>query len=294
MGEDFVFVPCKGTEATAETVKKLYLEEVRKYGLEQVQILTSYRVKTAAGVVELNRALEDLINPPMVGKKEQADGLLVYYTEWNENAIFGAYTNDTRKVAAYNVRAALDVETFVAGSSIWCFSDIFEEMHQFPQEFHGGFGIMTLNGIPKPVFYAMKMLAQVGDERIDLGADATTGEIGIGAFRSKDEIQVLLFRQKMKNLDFPKEKACIRIELEKAPQTVTVQRIDEEHGNPLKMWEEQGCPADLNHREVQELIEKSIVKEETVEYQYENQMLLMEAELGVNDVYLIRIKQGNK
>ena len=61
MGEDFIFVPCDGTEPTAEMVKKLYLEEVQKYGLEQVQILTSYRVKTAAGVVELNRTLEDLI-----------------------------------------------------------------------------------------------------------------------------------------------------------------------------------------------------------------------------------------
>ncbi len=74
MGEDFVFVPCKGTEETAEMVKNLYLEEVRKYGLEQVQILTSYRVKTAAGVVELNRALEDLINPPDAGKCELAIG----------------------------------------------------------------------------------------------------------------------------------------------------------------------------------------------------------------------------
>lgn len=78
MGEDFVFVPCKGTEPTAEMVKKLYLEEVRKHGLEQVQILTSYRVKTAAGVVELNRTLEDLINPPGVGKNELTIGKDVF------------------------------------------------------------------------------------------------------------------------------------------------------------------------------------------------------------------------
>lgn len=78
MGEDFIFVPCDGTEPTAEMVKKLYLEEVQKYGLEQVQILTSYRVKTAAGVVELNRTLEDLINPPAAGKNELAIGKDVF------------------------------------------------------------------------------------------------------------------------------------------------------------------------------------------------------------------------
>ena len=40
--------------------------------------MTSYRVKTAAGVVELNRALEDLINPPAVGKNELAIGKDVF------------------------------------------------------------------------------------------------------------------------------------------------------------------------------------------------------------------------
>ncbi|HBA64545.1 MAG TPA: hypothetical protein DCZ20_11870, partial [Lachnospiraceae bacterium] len=57
--------------------------------------------------------------------KKQAAGLPVFYAEWNENAIFSAYTNDTRKVAAYDIKAALDVENNLDGSSIWCFSDIF-------------------------------------------------------------------------------------------------------------------------------------------------------------------------
>lgn len=74
MGDDFVFLPCKGAEQTAEMVKKLYLDEVKKYGLEQVQILTPYRVRTAAGVVELNRTLEDIVNPPVNGKNELSIG----------------------------------------------------------------------------------------------------------------------------------------------------------------------------------------------------------------------------
>ena len=82
--------------------------------------------------------------------KEQAQGLPVYYTEWNENAIFSAYTNDTRKVASYIVKAALDVEQSVTASSVWCFSDLFEEFHVFPQQFHGGFGLQTIDGVPKP------------------------------------------------------------------------------------------------------------------------------------------------
>ncbi len=224
--------------------------------------------------------------------QEQADGLPVYYTEWNFNAIFSAYSNDTRKVAAYDVKAALDIANYVTGTSIWCFSDIFEEMHQFPQEFHGGFGIQTQSGIPKPVFYALKMLAKTGDERINLGEDATDGEIGIAAFRSSSEVQILLFRQKMKNTELAKEKAEVSVESSSKPKRIIMERIDEEHCNPLKVWEDMGQPDALNSSEAAEIIRKSAMIEEELDYSYDKKAVSFCVELGVNDVYFIRIING--
>lgn len=221
--------------------------------------------------------------------KQQAAGLPLFYTEWNLNAIFTASTNDTRKVATYDVKTALDVENNLTGSSIWCFSDIFEELHQFPQEFHGGFGMQTIHGIPKPLFYALKMLAKAGDERIDLGENATDGEIGIAAFKSDNETQVLLFRQKMKNLELPKEPAIVSIEQPKAPKAVILERIDEDHCNPLKIWQEQGCPEELNQVEVAQIIKQSAMIEEELPYDYSGGCVSFIVELGVNDIYFIRI-----
>ena len=220
--------------------------------------------------------------------RQQAGDVPLYYTEWNENAGFSSFTNDTRKVAAYDVKAALDVMDNMDGSSIWCFSDIFEEFHPFPEEFHGGFGMLTQNGIPKPVYYAMKMLADAGEQRLVLDRDATWGEIGIGAFKAPGETQVLLFRQKMKNLDLPKEKATVRIELPQAPRQVLVRRVDEAHGNPLPLWEAMGRPQSLNRQEVEQIKAQSAVTEEAWPFTFENGMLTVEAELGVNDVYFIR------
>ena len=221
--------------------------------------------------------------------KEQAGNLPLFYTEWNENSGFSAYTNDTRKVAAYDVKTALDVADNLDGSSIWCFSDIFEELHPFPQEFHGGFGMLTQSGIPKPVYFAMKMLADAGEERLDIGEGATLGEIGAAAFRSGKGTQVLLFRQKMKNLDLPGEKAVVKVELDGEPASVTVRRIDEEHGNPLKIWEEMGSPVSVNCCEIEEIKARSEVTREAWPYSFENGVLTVEAELGVNDVYFIEI-----
>lgn len=221
--------------------------------------------------------------------RRQAGDLPLYYTEWNENAIFSSYTNDTRKVAAYDVKTALDVADNMDGSSIWCFSDIFEELHPFPQEFHGGFGMLTQNGIPKPVYHAMKMLADAGDVRLDLGPEATKGEIGIAAFRSPGETQILLFRQKMKNLDLPPEEAVVRLELDKAPKTVCVRRIDKNHGNPLRLWEEMGSPVSLNRFEVRSIAECSAVFDEPWPAEYKDRVLTIRARLGVNDVYFFRV-----
>lgn len=225
--------------------------------------------------------------------REQSGELPLFYTEWNENAIFSAWTNDTRKAAAYDVKTALDVADSLDGSSIWCFSDIFEELHPFPQEFHGGFGMLSQNGIPKPVYHAMKMLADAGDERLNLGSDTTKGEIGYAAFRKGNDLQILLFRQKMKNLNLTPEPVTITVPLSVAPASVTVRRIDEDYGNPLKIWQEMGSPVSLNRSEVQAILEASAVRDLPAEWTYEDGNICLDTQLGCNDIvfYTITLKK---
>ena len=266
-----------------------WAERMRKAGevlwqVEEKTFLAGYRAVTP-DKSETTDIPDDLFRRNAARAREQAKGLPLYYTEWNENAIFSAYTNDTRKVAAYDVKMALAVADHVTGSSIWCFSDIFEELHPFPQEFHGGFGMLTQNGIPKPVWHGMKLLADAPDTRIDLGPEAFDGEIGAAAFEGNGETHVLLFRQKMKQLDLPKEEAVIRLSCPEKPAGVTVRRIDGDHGNPLKLWEEMGSPESLTPAEAEELKARSAVEPEAWPFTWENGEAVIRAELGVNDVY---------
>ena len=135
----------------------------------------------------------------------------------------------------------------------------------------------------------MKMLADAGDERLDLGADATLGEIGIAAFRKESEMEVLLFRQKMKNLDLPKEPARVRIELPEKPREVLLRTVDEEHGNPLRVWEEMGRPVSLNREEVETIRLRSAVEDAPCPFGWADGVLELNAELGVNDLCFFRI-----
>ncbi len=288
--------PIGGVESTGDNLEaegseggESWLERMQRMG-EQLAALPDRSV--LAGLRTINPDQTEATDMPndnfrrnSAVVRRQAGELPLYYTEWNCNAGFGAYTNDTRKVAAYDVKTALDVTDNLDGSSIWCFSDIFEELHPFVQEFHGGFGLLSQSGIPKPVYYGMKLLADAPDTRLDLGPEATDGEIGIAAFAGGNETHVILFRQKMKNLDLPKEESVIRMELAEKPESVTVKRIDEEHGNPLKLWEEMGRPDYLNRAEVEDLKQRSAVESENWPFTWEDGVLTIRASLGVNDVY---------
>lgn len=78
LGEDFQFISCKGAVEAAELVQRIYLKEVEENGIDQVQILTPYRKSSAAGVVELNHSLQNLVNPPYSGVKELQAGNEVF------------------------------------------------------------------------------------------------------------------------------------------------------------------------------------------------------------------------
>lgn len=222
--------------------------------------------------------------------KKQAKGLPVYYTEWNLSASFGARGQDMRKVAAYDIKTSLALEDIVDGNSIWCYSDIFEELHQFKEPFHGGYGMVTYTGIPKPVFYGMRMLAQAEDNRILLDESQFT-EVEAAAFEGEKEKQIILFRQSVRQLEKSPERVKLRIELPDPPKRVYLQRIDEEHCNPRKVWEEMGSPNDLNKAEVEQIQKASDMIDESVEFVYENGVMATEVSLGVNDIYFIRIEK---
>lgn len=223
--------------------------------------------------------------------RKQAEGYPLIYSEWNANAIFSAYTNDTKKVAAYLVKTALEVAPYVDASSVWCFSDLFEEWHTFVEPFHGGFGLLNQDGIEKPGFWALKLLSLCGDERLVLPDAAFDGEIGLAAFRSQTGMQLLLFRQRMKSDPAAaKEATELAIELPAEPKNVTVRRIDDEHGNPLAIWETvYKRRNDLNAAEIEDIRTRSAVRPEPLSFVYADGKLTMSTALGVNDVCLIEI-----
>lgn len=235
--------------------------------------------------------VKDIRNDSIIINSKQTRNVIgdlpLYYTEWNENATFSAYTNDTRKVSAFIVMTSLKVADTIDGSSLWCFSDIFEELHMFNEEFHGGFGLLTHHGIPKPSYYGMRMLTSLGDQRYVL--PDTEGEITYGVFKNDDEIEVLLTRQNMKNLCL--DPISVEIKINDLFSNATYEAITEQMGNPLAIYEAMGKPKYLSNKDIETIKEKSMVVPKPLEIQTCGLATSFKLNLYVNDTYLVRLRK---
>ncbi|MGN1002950.1 MAG: hypothetical protein ACI4PC_09275 [Oscillospiraceae bacterium] len=219
--------------------------------------------------------------------RQDAGGLPLFYTEWNMCASFSAPCNDTRMQAAYDLHAILGTQDTIDGSSLWCFTDLFEELHPFPEEFHGGFGLLTQSGIKKPAYHALQMLTDAGEERFLL--PETERDAEVAAFRSSEGVQVLLSRLSFHPTGEQRE-VRVRVELGRPPRRVTLRRIDGEHGDPLGVWEDMGAPQVPTPEELDFLRAKSAVTPEDVPYTYgEDGWMELQVRLGDNDILFLEI-----
>ena len=154
-----------------------------------------------------------------------------------------------------------------------------------PKPFVGSFGIVSNDGIPKPNFWGFRMLSQLYPQRLLL---PQTGEVDMGAFTDGDNVQILLTPQ---SGDYYENKRYdISLLLDFEASAVTVQRIDDEHCNPKRLWREMGAPDNLTRAQAREIAERTRLTEEEYPFKAEDGKTEFSISLSTNDVYLITVR----
>ena len=75
---DFQFWGSADIRQSAEWLERLYMQEVRRYGVDNVALLTPFRAKTETGVRSMNERLRTLVNPPGANKPELSLGQRIF------------------------------------------------------------------------------------------------------------------------------------------------------------------------------------------------------------------------
>ncbi len=190
----------------------------------------------------------------------------LHITEWSSSPSSRDAMHDTVFAAAYITRAFLRGAALADSISYWTFTDVFEEGGAGVGPFHGGFGLVNTQGIHKPTFHAMAMLARLGDREVaalpygtitqhadsgdvaavfvnypqDMGTRGIGSEITYEATRRlQDHGPGLHVQHTVEGL---------------APGAVyRLEQVDWDHGNVAEAWYRMGAPLNLTRDEESQL-----------------------------------------
>lgn len=172
--------------------------------------------------------------------------LPLLWTEWNVQGM--DQSRDTIFVGPAVANTVRECDGKVNQMSFWTFSDVFEEGGPIPKPFEGHFGLRAKGGINKPSYYGFALLHELGDRRI-----ANTSKDVIATKAANDSLVVAAW-----NLVDPGEHGTTRtMELtfqHVAPDAhVTIQTVDQDHGNVLPKYRAMGSPLDPTPAQVETL-----------------------------------------
>ncbi len=217
----------------------------------------------------------------------RARGQPVYYTEWNASSNPRDLRHDEPYAAAFLAKTVLETNGLVEGYSFWTFTDIFEENYFPSVPFHGGFGLLNLHGIPKPVYRAYELLHRLGTEQ--LVVDGIHETVNVWAVRQENSVTVLLTNHALPRHSIKAEPVSLRISDAREPRHVHVERIDEAHANPQRVWREMAAPEYLSALQVEQLQTASRMAREPLAWKYEDRVVQIEIELPPHAVAAITV-----
>jgi xylan 1,4-beta-xylosidase len=186
--------------------------------------------------------------------------LPVLVTEWGPSYSPRDPVHDSYFCCAWILHRLRRLPPGVLAMSYWTFSDQFEEAGIADKPFHGGFGLLTRQGLPKPAYFAYRFLNELGDTELACD-DANVwacrderGGVGVGG-----GVQVLLWdythpEQDSSNAKFfardwpAKPTAPARLSIANLPpgeHTVRITRVGYRHNDVYTAYLDLGSPPGL-------------------------------------------------
>jgi len=199
--------------------------------------------------------------------------LPIFVSEWGVDTWWGREENDLPYGAAWTARGLFEGSGNASMISYWCGSDYYEENGPPPRFFHGGFGLLGIDGVRKPRYWAFHLLHALGTRRIavDGDGDGFGGLVQAWATRTDDgAVRILVW-----NVTYDQTKARGSDALARQVSLVVTgllpgqrfcqrhYRVDNTHSNVYGAWQAMGRPdwpnaqqlAELHRRDELEMLE---------------------------------------
>ena len=185
-------------------------------------------------------------------------GLPMHITEFNTSYNPRCPLHDLPENAAHIAGLLAALGDVADSYSYWTFGDVFEESGIAPTPFHGGFGMMADQCIPKPTLAAFEFFCNLK------GECAWRDEHSVILRREDGSWEGVAWNLQRKG----RESLTLNLSLPLAGRGCLLTRwVDEERGNPAAAWHAMGAPATLSEAQLAFLRETAVpgTRAQTVE-----------------------------
>jgi xylan 1,4-beta-xylosidase len=227
----------------------------------------------------------------------------LHYTEWSASYTPADPIHDSYHSAAFILDKIHNIDIAAASMSYWTFTDIFEEAGPRTTPFHGGFGLLNYQDLPKPSYFAYKFLHRLGDSRLACEDPAAI------VCRSQDGAVQALFwdftlthpgpeiiNQEFYKADQPSRPTIpVGLQLKGVPKgtyRVRATKVGYRANDVQSAWRNLGSPAQLSHAQVATLRQASAgepVIDEKVEIGVDGEWK-RSFPMRENDVWLVELQ----
>lgn len=228
-------------------------------------------------LTQLSESKRSVLRDQVIETRNKAGLVPVYYTEWSTSSNPFDDLHDEPYAASFITKTIMEARGQVEGYSYWTFSDIFNENYFSSIPFHGGFGLLTIYGIPKPAYRAFELLHSLSHEICTVEGSHPT--IDVWVIVSHKRVQVMITNSVLPRHPVATEKVSIELKNILEPGSVYIERIDNDHCNTRGAWVKMGSPGTLKPHEVKELERLSELVREPHSFSFTDQRVLLEIEM---------------
>jgi len=229
----------------------------------------------------------------------------IYLTEFSYGVDSRNYIHDSVFHAVFLLYNILNNYRDLKGMGFWRLTDLSEEFKDINTPLFGGNGLVSVDGLKKPVFHAYKLLSYLGNNVVATGNNYIITSKGTGS------IQVLVFNyehpsivalsqlghniipNQINKIFGDVKQKNYRFILDNTPTgTYRVQTylLNKDFGSVLDHWIKLGTNVRIDKNEIDYIQDLSKPKQ-SIEYHTIDTQITLEGKIKTNEIKLIRINQ---
>jgi xylan 1,4-beta-xylosidase len=178
----------------------------------------------------------------------------IHWNEWGRSWFPYDPLRETANEAAFIVKTLAEISQFGDYFAYWCLSDIYNQLGYGAETFHGNYGMVNLQGLKKPSYFAHQLLGEMENEKFSVETNSEDQQLDAIVTGDKTNLSAMVYSY---DHDFQPqdESKTVRVKIELpgksgiTPEDIHLYRISKGQNNIVSEWENEDSPAYIRYDE---------------------------------------------